>query len=1204
MVYIKKVETRGFKSFGSRPVTVNFEGQFIGITGPNGSGKSNIIDAILFAIGENRPRMMRVPKLAGLIFDGAGQNPSTSARVTITLDNTDREISIDNDRVTITREIRSGGDSIYLLNGKKVQKGTLSELLRLALINSDGLNFVPQGMVTSIADKDSDEKRMLIEEVVGIAQFDEKKEDALKQLDIADRKLEVAMAKIGEVKKKIDSLEGERNDQLRLQYLENERNNLKSSIIGQKLDDTKKSIETNNHLILQLSTAKEKLVEELNSINQKIKDLETEKESTLSQAVGGATDELLDIQIDLSAKKDKLTKFKNQIEEYTKATKKINDSLPYLNSMLSENTKTAGQVEIIINTLTQTLVKDKNDLDILNKNMKDCDLQRNNLRQSIIKEEKLLSNINQQLRTSFDKKNKLNILLSDSNAKKSVLNEKISHNQKKKIETETVVDLISKSVYKLESIQSGQEESLTSLHDSNSKLATRRAQIESELSKAVDILTKANQQVIKHESKVEAAKEITSKQNVQAKIKSIVEENSVPGYLGGTKDVFSYSDKYKTALEAASKRWSNAIFVEDMSSLFKVVTLIKKHKLGRVALIPLSDVIDFEKAKTPKNKDVLGSLADFIKVDPNYLGIRNFIFGDTLLVSSAKAGYLLSQKGYRTVSISGDLFEPGGSVFETGSISPLANLFFDSKSLSQIKSSVNNLRESIKKRKSVITSLNSKVKELESDQQSRNLGLTKLTSELKNLQNMKDRYLNVIEKTDKIVVDLNNQLSTISSLIITQEHNLLEVNNLIKEQKTKIDTQSSLDSHKTKLNSLDDEKTKLSNTIDELSETIRNNESTVSKEQANLEHNLKNKKSQLTQEITNLEQELQDKTEFLNTSVQVLSDLKTNVESLTSQEKLLSDESRKMKPILDALDKEIKSHVKNKESIQRHMMENTTKSQNTENNTSRLSDSINTYQYNLNELNTNKLIEYFSGAETLLIELDKEYNHLRTRVNLLADEQYRDIYFGYKGFSERKNQLQKERLAIVEFIEGIDSEKRDAFLDAFQKIDKEFRSIFAQLTTRDDGHCNHDNCPPGRLLHGDAWLELDNPDEIFSAGVTLMATFPNKVPRDIVICSGGEKTIAALCLILAIQGVKPAPFYVFDEIDAALDAVNSTKLAEILENRTSKSQVIMITLKDTILSRVDNMYGVYHERSITKIVKHKLKENKPKEIKISNIAKE
>ena len=240
---------------------------------------------------------MRVNKLSGLIFDGAGGNPSTSARVTLTLDNTSRDISIDNDRVTITREIRSSGDSIYLLNGKKTQKGHLSELLSLALISSDGLNFVPQGMVTHLAELDPEEKRLLIEEIVGVAQFDSKKEDALKQLDAADRQLEVAMAKIGEVKKKIDSLEGERNDQLRLQYLENERNNLKSSIIGHKLDDTKKSIETNNHLILHLSTEKEKLVDELDSISQKIKDLETEKESTLSQAVGGATDELLDIQI-------------------------------------------------------------------------------------------------------------------------------------------------------------------------------------------------------------------------------------------------------------------------------------------------------------------------------------------------------------------------------------------------------------------------------------------------------------------------------------------------------------------------------------------------------------------------------------------------------------------------------------------------------------------------------------------------------------------------------------------------------------------------------------------------------------------------------------------------------------------------------------------------------------------------------------------
>ena len=206
MVYIKKVETRGFKSLGSRPVHVNFDGKFIGITGPNGSGKSNIIDAILFALGQNSPKLMRVNRLRDLIFDGAGNNPSSDARVTLTLDNSDRTIPVDNDRVTITREIKSSGDSKYLINGKKTQKGNLTELLRLSLINPDGLNFVPQGMVTHLADRSSEEKRRIIEEIVGVAQFDEKKTDALKQLDFADRKLEVSMAKIGEVKKNINSL--------------------------------------------------------------------------------------------------------------------------------------------------------------------------------------------------------------------------------------------------------------------------------------------------------------------------------------------------------------------------------------------------------------------------------------------------------------------------------------------------------------------------------------------------------------------------------------------------------------------------------------------------------------------------------------------------------------------------------------------------------------------------------------------------------------------------------------------------------------------------------------------------------------------------------------------------------------------------------------------------------------------------------------
>ena len=197
-------------------MTIPVEKGFVAITGPNGSGKSNILDAILFALGENSAKTLRVPNLGALIYDGSveEQKPS-SAKVTLQFDNTDRRIPVDTDSVSLTRELKQSGESIYYLNGKHIQRNNLSELLEMALITSRGLNIVLQGMITRISELVPDEKRKLIEQMVGVAQFDEKKDLALRQLDEADRKLEVAMAKIGEIRDRVQQLEQERNDQLK-----------------------------------------------------------------------------------------------------------------------------------------------------------------------------------------------------------------------------------------------------------------------------------------------------------------------------------------------------------------------------------------------------------------------------------------------------------------------------------------------------------------------------------------------------------------------------------------------------------------------------------------------------------------------------------------------------------------------------------------------------------------------------------------------------------------------------------------------------------------------------------------------------------------------------------------------------------------------------------------------------------------------------
>ena len=205
MVYVKKVEIFGFKSFGFKNTTVQFEPGLICISGPNGSGKSNILDAIMFAMGENKPKILRVDKLRSLIHDIEGNRHGPKmARSSVHFDNSDRKIPVDSDTVEITREMDDKGENTYYLNKKKTNRSQILDLLDVANAGLGQLNAIQQGTVTRISEFTSEEKRQTIEDLLGLSYFDDKKTESLKQLDDADRRLEIALAKMGEIKKRID----------------------------------------------------------------------------------------------------------------------------------------------------------------------------------------------------------------------------------------------------------------------------------------------------------------------------------------------------------------------------------------------------------------------------------------------------------------------------------------------------------------------------------------------------------------------------------------------------------------------------------------------------------------------------------------------------------------------------------------------------------------------------------------------------------------------------------------------------------------------------------------------------------------------------------------------------------------------------------------------------------------------------------------
>ncbi|MDE1854661.1 MAG: chromosome segregation protein SMC, partial [Thaumarchaeota archaeon] len=187
--------------------------------------------------------------------------------------------------------------------------------------------------------------------------------------------------------------------------------------------------------------------------------------------------------------------------------------------------------------------------------------------------------------------------------------------------------------------------------------------------------------------------------------------------------------------------------------------------------------------------------------------------------------------------------------------------------------------------------------------------------------------------------------------------------------------------------------------------------------------------------------------------------------------------------------------------------------------------------------------EVFEESDQLLAALQEEHKQVSSSVNKAADRQYRDMYVGYKNLSTRNNELEKERVSIIRFIESVESEKRKVFVGAFEKINAEFKTIF------------------NRLTGGEAWLELEKPDEIFTGGVRLLAKFGTKPPWESLSLSGGEKAVSGVSLILAMQGVQPQPFYLFDEIDSALDAVNSANLASFLKERAISAQIVAMSLR-------------------------------------------
>lgn len=1170
---------RGFKSSGPKSTVVNFERGFTVVTGPNGSGKSNIGDAILFALGENSPRNLRAAngKMSGLIYEPKKDESPESikpkeCRVTLQFDNSDRAIPVDSDTVTVTRELRDDGENVYYLNGKKTTRGNLSEILDLSGLSPGGLNIVLQGASAGVAEMTPDEKRKMIEGVVGIAKFEERKSEALRTLNAADQKIEVAMARIGEQRSVLESLDSQRNDLIRHNLLGDQINWLEAVQTARKIRDLHERISSLNVQEQQINSKFAELNQRHADYEARVTDMEKEKNKFITEVVQGGGSSHLEIGDHLRALNAELDNYRDNLQSTEATVRELEEStVPNMKEAVAVVRREVNASEAAVRQLTEQANK-------LNEKQQDLTLQLKEyfkageeLRRTIEKKTKNASRAQVKLAGIAEEQKDIELKTASSSY---TLEANRKDLETKKIgldEYTAMLENFEAKTKELLELHEGSSKQLGSIDEDITKREEKREELIDSIEAASRILEKATVEVAKEEAFRKISDSLAGERKDQLKLQEVCTSGGVPGYVGRLGQLIKFPQSHTKAVNAVMGRWLDAFVVEDLRSMTHLIKAAKALKAKSYSVIPLSEVEGSGSIKIEANAGIIGPLSATLKCDKEFQGLANFLAGDTVLVENEAVGYMVASEGVRAVTLEGDVFEQGGKAFIFGHRETLINLMEGLENIegvSEIEDAVGALKGAISRRRTELQSLESESRSLTKEKLRRVVDVTSLKAESTSYNAMAARYrgihrnlraqyekkANDVERDEaklKVYSEKKDALAKGASalLAMVEEVRSLGLENMLAE--------------------LDTEKESLSTEIDELRNRISEASMKLSVEKSRLETELQPRLAVNEQDLNSAQEDLESNRKWARDAPKKIKEMEDDKNNLESQYNKLMESSKNSQPVLEEFDAKIRRLREERESISRSANERQKELFGITSQIESTQEKLEEAMGSLRILGYNKEPEVFEEADKLLAALKEEYNEVSSAVNKAAGVQYADMYLGYKNLSTRHNELEKEKLSIIQFIESVDSEKKKVFMAAFEKISVEFKTIF------------------NRLTGGEAWLELENPDDIFSGGLRLMARFGTKPPWESLSLSGGEKAVSGVSLILAMQGIQPQPFYLFDEVDSPLDAVNSENLAGYLRERSLSAQIVAMSLRDVFVAHSTMTYGVYSAGGISRIVHYK-----------------
>lgn len=1175
-MYLKSIEIHGFKSFANK-IVFQFHNGITGIVGPNGSGKSNVADAVRWVLGEQRIKQLRGASMQDVIFSGTElRKPLGYAYVAITLDNSDHQLAIDYDEVTVARRIYRSGESEYLLNGTICRLKDVNELFYDTGIGKEGYSIIGQGQIDKILSGKPEEKRELFDEAAGIVKFKRRKVAAQKKLEDEKQNLVRVNDILSELEKQIGPLE--KQSEVAKVYLK-KKEELKTLDVNvfllenTRLQGQLKTIDEKYNIVsndLESTTARyEKIKEEYEQIQGQIEFLDENIEKSRS------------VLTDTSVLRGKLEGEINVLKEQIKSAKRNEEHL--------KSRKEAVQKDIDEKTGDKSgILTDK---EVIDKQVAEIEKSRNEARELLLavqnKIEELNNHIESGKNTIIDALNsragiksklgRYDTMTEQINIRKAELTSRLLRIKSDEAEQEAVMKKLEGEFEKI-------NEEIRTLNDSITSKEEQLSLMKEELSSKDQKLRDTQVSYHQEKSKLEALSNLTERyEGYGGSVKKVMEQKDrEKGIIGVVADIIKVDKKYETAIETALGGNIQNIVTDDEETAKRMISFLKQNKGGRATFLPLTSIINPQEFNNPealKEKGVIGMADELVNVEDKYKNVAKAMLGRIVVVDNIDNAVKIARKfdyGIRMVTIEGELLVPGGAI-SGGTFKNNSNLLGRRREMEELEAKVKKflkeidaILEDIAKTKENRNKLRLAMEEDKSALQKKFIEQNTARLNVIKAQERKEEASEGSMELKSEEREIENQIREIQLSKESVRKELTDSEELEKQVEIQIkEFQQQLEEKRQEesgqlanVASWDVEVEKMlqqqgfhQQNVDRINGEINR----YAAELAEIEEGLKQCQEDIVNKennITQIEQTIAaSHTTQGDTELKLKDDI-AKKEELSAKQKNFFADREALSDRMTALDKEVYRLNAQKEKFQ-EMQE------------SQINYMWDEYEITLSDASTLRNEEM-----TDLSAMKKEISSLKDKIKKLGDVNVNAIE-DFKNLMERYNFLKTQHDDLVEaektlegIIEELDTAMRKQFAEKFTEISKEFDKVFKEM-----------------FGGGKGTLELMEDEDILEAGIRIIAQPPGKKLQNMMQLSGGEKALTAIALLFAIQNLKPSPFCLLDEIEAALDENNVTRFAKYLHKLTKNTQFIVITHRRGTMEQVDRLYGItMQEKGISALV--------------------